>query len=258
MKNIRIIIAYDGTKYNGWQKQGNTTNTIQQKLEETVSKFVGEKIEIIGSGRTDAGVHALRQVANFHLSDEKWKELQVIYGDNSNKRDKINEYLPMDIKVSEWDDVEERFHSRLNATKKHYSYVIDNGDIEDIFRRKYATRIKDKLDIEAMKKAIAYLIGEHDFKCFCANKKMKKSTVRTIYDIDIVEDKGIITIDFFGNGFLYNMVRIITGTLIEIGLGKRSPEEMISIIDSKDRSRAGYLAPASGLFLNEVFYSKHT
>lgn len=256
MKNIKLTIAYDGTKYNGWQKQGNTDNTIQEKLETTIGKFVDEEIELAGSGRTDAGVHATGQIANFKITNESYNKIMSDYKELDNIRDALNEFLPKDIKVSMVEEVDERFHSRLNATKKHYSFTIDNGMIPDVFSRKYMIRIKEKLNINKMKEAAEYLIGEHDFKCFCANKKMKKSTVRTIYEINVTESNGIITIDYFGNGFLYNMVRIITGTLIEVGLSKREPEDMKRILESLDRANAGFTAPASGLFLKEVFYEK--
>lgn len=249
MKNIKLIISYDGTRYNGWQKQGNTKNTIQEKMEETISRIVGEKIELTGSGRTDAGVHALGQVANFHvlqmnITDRKLDKL----------KDDLNQYLPKDIRILHICEAPERFHARLNAVGKHYSYRIDNGDVADIFHRNYLVRLEEKLDIELMKKAAEYLIGKHDFMSFCANKKMKKSTVRTITKLDISEKDGIIRLDFYGNGFLYNMIRIIMGTLIEVGFGKRKPEDVKRIIEAKDRKEAGYLAPAKGLFLEEVFY----
>lgn len=256
MKNIKLTISYDGTKYNGWQKQGNTDNTIQGRLESTIGRFVEEEIELSGSGRTDAGVHARGQVANFKISDKTYERIKSIYPHMSDIREALNEYLPKDIKIIEVKEVDERFHARLNATKKHYSYTIDNALVPDVFARNYMIRIKEKIDVDSMRKAATYLIGEHDFKCFCANKKMKKSTVRTIYEINIKEENGIITIDYFGNGFLYNMVRIMTGTLIEIGLSKRKPEDMIRVMESLDRAAAGFTAPPAGLFLEKVFYER--
>lgn len=262
MKNIKLIISYDGTRYNGWQKQANTKNTIQEKMEETIAKLFGETIEIAGSGRTDAGVHARKQVANFYVSD---KALRKMMENKKNAehpkdcfiiiRDELNRYLPLDIRVIEISEEKERFHARLNAKGKHYSYRIDNGEVADVFGRKYMTRIEKKLDIERMRQAANYLIGEHDFKTFCSNKRMKKSTVRMIKNIVISENGGIIRVDFYGNGFLYHMIRIIMGTLIETGLGLREAYEMEQVMNSLDRSRAGYLAPASGLFLEEVYYS---
>lgn len=253
MRNIKIIIAYDGAKYNGWQKQGNTNNTIQQKIEDIFSKYFEENIEISGSGRTDAYVNALGQVANFHISDECYKK--VFLGKNTNKIMKeLNSYMPLDIRILKLSEASDRFHSRLNATGKHYSYRIDNGEVANIFERKYLYRITEKLDIKLMEQGIEYLIGEHDFKSFCANKKMKKSTVRNIYDIKITKENGIIKIDYFGNGFLYNMIRIMTGTLIEVGLKKRTPESIIQILEAKNRECAGYLVPGNALFLEEVYY----
>ncbi len=254
MKNLKLKIAYDGTKYNGWQKQGNTDNTIQEKLESTIGRFVGEEIEIAGSGRTDAGVHATGQVANFKLSNPAFEKLITQYSGLSGVRNALNEFLPKDIKIITVEEVNERFHARLNATKKHYSYTIDNGDVPEIFLRKYMMYVSEKINVDRMKQAAEYLVGEHDFKCFCANRKMKKSTVRTIYKIDISEENGIITIDYYGNGFLYNMVRIMTGTLIETGLSKKEPESVKEILESLDREKAGFTAPPYGLFLREVFY----
>ena len=254
MKNLKMIIAYDGAKYNGWQKQGNTDNTIQQKLEEILTRYFEEEIEVSGSGRTDAFVNALGQVANFHISDKTFEKVFEKKSYNE-VMSEINSYLPKDIRILEFSMVSDRFHSRLNATKKHYSYRIDNGDIANIFARKYLYRIEEKLDIDLMKKAGKFLCGEHDFKSFCANKKMKKSTIRTVYDIKITKENGIVRIDYFGNGFLYNMVRIMTGTLIEVGLKKRTPESMIEIIEAKSRESAGYMVPGNALFLEKVFYN---
>lgn len=254
IKNIKLIISYDGTRYSGWQRQGNTDNTIQERLEKSISKYVNEEVEVVGSGRTDAGVHALGQVVNFHITDKALELVDKVYGNDEGKRDALNEMLPNDIRVLKWDNASPRFHARLNATKKHYRYVIDNGDVANIFDRKYLMRVEEKLDIEAMKTGAGFLVGEHDFKNFCSNKKMKKSTVREIYDIKISKDNGIITIDYFGNGFLYNMVRIMTGILIEIGQGYVKPEGIEKIFNEEDRRLASFIAPAKGLFLCKVWY----
>lgn len=243
--NYRLLLQYDGTKLNGWQKQGNTDNTIQGKLEMILERMYGETIEIHGSGRTDAGVHALGQTANFH-APAKFSEKEI--------REILNEYLSKDIRVLKVDTVEERFHARLTAKGKTYEYRIDHGEVADPFTRKYTMREELPLNLDAMKAAAEYLLGTHDFKSFCANKKMKKSTVRTITKILMEEKQGLLTIRYTGNGFLYNMVRILTGTLIEVGRGKRSPEEMKEIIEAKDRGAAGFTAPAQGLFLVEVTY----
>ncbi len=273
MKNIKMIIAYDGARYNGWQKQGNTINTIQSKLENTISKLLDTEVELAASGRTDAGVNATGQVANFHV-DEKvlrdfyYKEKRILNGmyvceDESEHVElkiinvfkyAVNVYLPSDIRIISVSYAPDRFHSRLNAKAKHYSYHIDNKPVADIFGRRYLMRIDKTLDIVSMKKAAGYMLGEHDFAGFCSNKKMKKSSVRTIYSIEITDNDGIIIIDYVGNGFLYNMVRILTGTLIEVGKGEREPEDIIRIFETNDRSMAGFLAPAKGLFLEKVSY----
>ena len=243
--NYQLLLQYDGTKLNGWQKQGNTDNTIQGKLEAILERTYGTYIEVHGSGRTDAGVHALGQVANFHapavFSTEEIKDI-------------LNEYLSKDIRVLQVNVADERFHARLSAKGKTYEYHIDNGAVANVFTRKFVMREEQPLDLEAMKKAAEYFLGTHDFKTFCANKKMKKSTVRTITSIEIKEQNGMVTISYTGNGFLYNMVRILTGTLIEVGRGMRKPEEMPAVIAAMDRGAAGFTAPAQGLFLKEVYY----
>lgn len=244
--NYKLLLQYDGTKLNGWQKQGNTDNTIQGKLEEILKRTYGADIEVCGSGRTDAGVHALGQVANFHApAVYSVEEILSI----------LNEYLSKDIRVLKVETVDERFHARLTAKGKTYEYRIDNGKIANVFQRKFTMREENPLDLEAMKAASVHFLGTHDFKTFCANKKMKKSTVRTITSIIIEEKEGIVSIRYTGNGFLYNMVRILTGTLIEVGRGMRNPGEMKTVIEAMDRGAAGFTAPAQGLFLVEVSYT---
>ena len=244
--NYKLVLQYDGTKLNGWQKQGNTDNTIQGKLEAILEKMYGEYVEIHGSGRTDAGVHALGQVANFH-APAKFSVQEI--------KAALNEYLSKDIRVLEVETVDERFHARLTAKGKTYEYRIDNGEVANVFQRKHTMREEIPLDLDAMRKAASYFVGTHDFKTFCANKKMKKSTVRTITSIVIEKQEGIVSIRYTGNGFLYNMVRILTGTLIEVGRRKCRPEEMQGIIEAMDRGVAGFTAPAQGLFLVEVNYT---
>lgn len=247
MYAYKCIVAYEGTKYNGWQKQGNTDNTIQAKIENVLSKMLEEPIEIFASGRTDAGVHALGQTFHFHC-EQQLDEFKYI--------EEINHYLPQDIRVLSLVPCSMRFHARLNATKKTYQYRIDTSQYGNLFERNTMHHIKQPLDLEAIKKGASYLLGTHDFKSFCSNKRMKKSTVRTIYDIkiDYNSTKQTLLLTFIGNGFLYNMVRILSGTLIEIGLGLRSPSEIPAIIDSQDRASAGHTAPANGLFLVSVEY----
>ena len=244
--NYKLLLQYDGTKLNGWQKQGNTDNTIQGKLEAILEKMYGMYVEIHGSGRTDAGVHALGQVANFR-APEMFSLDEIL--------NTLNEYLSKDIRVLSVEEVDERFHARLTAKGNTYEYRIDNGKIANVFQRKFTMREENPLDLEAMRAAAVQFLGTHDFKTFCANKKMKKSTVRTITSIEIKEMDGIVSIRYTGNGFLYNMVRILTGTLIEVGRGKRNPAEMADVIHAKDRGAAGFTAPAQGLFLVEVDYA---
>lgn len=250
--NYKIIVQYDGTRYEGWQKQGNTDNTIQGKLEEVLGKMYGQEVEVHGAGRTDAGVHALGQTANFHLPDDwvkdEWK------GNTKEILAYLNRYLPEDIGVIAIEVVPERFHSRLNAKQKVYRYRISTNEIPNVFERKYIYPLNKKLDVGLMKEAGGRLSGTWDYKSFCSNKKTKKSMVRTLDKIKFEQKDGELWITFIGNGFLYNMVRILTGTLIEVGQGKRDPESMRAILDGKDRQLAGVTAPARGLSLIEVSY----
>lgn len=245
MKNYKIIIQYDGTRYSGWQAQKSTPDTIQAKIEHVLGTLANHPVEIMGSGRTDAGVHALGQVANFHIEDSFSKE-EILLA--------LNQYLPKDIAVCSIEEVDLRFHSRLTAVKKTYVYRIHTSPISNVFERKFVYDYQIPLDVEKMRQAAVHLVGTHDFKSFCANKKMKKSTVRTIYSIDIEELADEIKISYTGNGFLMNMVRILTGTLIEVGDGRRSADSMPDILLALDRETAGYTAPPQGLCLKEVFY----
>lgn len=245
MQNYKITIQYDGTRYNGWQRQGNTDNTIQGKLNEIIARYLGEEIDIAGSGRTDAGVHAYGQVANFKTGKCLDKDKFLV---------DINSYLPQDIRIIKVESVDERFHARLSAVSKTYEYVIDNGPVSDVFKRKYSCRVEEKLDVTAMCRAAELLTGTHDYLSFCGNKKFKKSSVRTVRDISITESQGKITISFSGDGFLQNMVRIMTGTLIEVGLGKKDADFMTEIIKARQREAAGMMAPPEGLFLRKVEY----
>lgn len=247
LKNYRMILEYDGSRYDGWQKQGNTNQTIQEKIESVLERMAGVPLEVHGSGRTDAGVHALAQVANFH-ADVDLSEREI--------KDYLNQYLPEDISVKSVERMNDRFHSRLNAQEKTYLYRIETAEKKRVFERKYIYGLGKSLDVEAMKRGASFLIGEHDFKSFCANKKMKKSTVRTIKNIEFEEDGSRLFIRFTGNGFLYHMVRILTGTLIEVGEGKRKPDELKHILAALDRSKAGFTAPPEGLFLEKVCYKE--
>lgn len=255
MYSYKCTVAYEGTRYNGWQKQGNTNNTIQGKLEEILSKMLEEPIEVNGSGRTDAGVHALGQVFHFHTTKNLLKE----YPDSSFIAE-CNSHLPLDIRILEATPCENRFHARLNAREKTYRYVLDISPYGNLFLRNTAHHVPAPLYIPAIKKGAAYLIGTHDFKSFCSNKRLKKSSVRTINDIQIEvdEEKQLLTFTFTGNGFLYNMVRILSGTLIEIGLGQRKADELPNILEGCDRALAGHTAPAKGLFLVKVSYQEQS
>ncbi len=273
-QNYKMILQYEGTRYDGWQKQGNTDNTIQGKLEKVLERMTGFFVEVHGSGRTDAGVHAAAQVVNFHLPDN-WKpeNLEKVSvsgtrqrealksGENNKPEEKwikayLNQYLPDDIAVTELTSVPERFHSRLSAVKKIYTYQIETGTKRDVFLRRTCYGLGQPLNVKAMQEAAALLTGTHDYKSFCGNKKMKKSTVRTIYRIEIRQEPGssLVKLEFEGNGFLQNMVRILTGTLIEVGLGEQDAKSMPEILAAMDRQAAGYTAPAEGLCLKQVFY----
>ena len=245
MRNIRLTLQYEGTRYQGWQRQESSDNTIQGKLEKLLSQMCGEQIEIQGSGRTDAGVHAKGQVANFHTHSRMSPEEMQAY---------INEYLPQDIAVTQIAEASERFHSRLNACGKCYCYQVWNSSIPNVFLRRYALEFPDNLDIAAMQEAASYLIGEHDFKAFTSTKKGKKSTVRRIDEIKIERTGDLITFTFRGNGFLYHMVRILMGTLLEVGQGKREAQAVLEVLVSVKREMAGPLVPSKGLTLMEVFY----
>ena len=246
MKNYKITIQYDGTKYNGWQRQKNTKNTIQEKFELVLSKMCAHNVEIFASGRTDAGVHAKCQVANFKCSIDK--TLDEI-------KDYLNHYLPQDILVTSIKEVPERFHSRLNAVSKTYEYTIATKK-PDVFTRKYVYFEESCPDVEKMKEVSQVFLGTHDFLGFSSVGKTKKSTVRTINFIDIQESDGLIKIRINADGFLYNMVRIIAGTIFDAGKGKISASDIENIFDTKKRAYAGVTLPACGLKLIEVFYKE--
>ena len=244
MRNLRLDICYDGTRYRGFQRQSGTDNTIQGKLERALSRILDEQIEISGSGRTDAGVHAKLQVVSFHcVSTMPSKEILS----------QLRRYLPEDIGIYSCKDASERFHARLNAKSKTYCYRVWNSEMPCVFDRRYVTVIPEKLDVEKMRQAADYFKGEHDFSAFCANKHMKKSTIRQIYTLEIKQIGEEIRFTVCGNGFLYNMVRILVGTLIEVGQGQRTPESIPGLFGA-ERALAGQLVPAQGLCLMEVTY----
>ena len=243
--NVKLTIQYDGTRYDGWQRQGNTDNTLQGRLEGVLSRMVGKPVEIQGAGRTDAGVHARGQVASVHMP-EGYTPQEV--------QDYLNRYLPEDVAVVEVVEVGERFHARLSATGKEYRYHIRMGSVPDVFARKYQYRVEEPLNIPAMERAAGYLTGKHDFRSFCGNRRFKKSTVRDVFHIGVEVCGSDLTLIYRGDGFLYNMVRILTGTLLEVGLGQRTPESMVDILEARERTAAGKTAPAQGLVLQQVFY----
>ena len=244
MRNLRLDICYDGTRYRGWQRLPGADFTIQGKLEQALSRILGEPIEISGSGRTDAGAHALGQVANFHcVSDMPCGEILS----------RLRRYLPEDIGIYSCREVPERFHARLNAKMKTYRYRLWNSASPCVFDRRFVCADPRPVDVDQMRDAASLLLGEHDFSAFCANKKMKKSTIRTLYSVEILQTGEEIQFFFTGNGFLYNMARILVGTLLEVGRGERTVESIPALFGGK-REEAGPLAPASGLCLMEVTY----
>lgn len=245
MYNYKLTIQYDGTRYRGWQVQGNTDLTIQGKLEGVLSRLTGQLVEVHGSGRTDAGVHALGQVANVKLSHPV--EPSELLGE-------LNRYLPADIGVIAAEPAPERFHARLNARSKTYRYRIWNSAIPNVLERSYLYVLPEPLDVAAMERAAADLVGTHDFRSFCGLKRFKKSTVRTITDIPITQHGSEVRLEFTGNGFLMRMVRILAGTLVEVGLGQRAADAMPAVLAAQDRAAAGPALPAQGLALVRVEY----
>ncbi|MFC0471092.1 tRNA pseudouridine(38-40) synthase TruA [Halalkalibacter kiskunsagensis] len=243
MNNYKLTIQYDGGRYKGWQRLGNNENTIQGKIENVLSEMVGKKIEIIGCSRTDAGVHALNQIANFK-TNEHWNEKEI--------KAYLNRYLPQDISVTKVTTVPDRFHARYNAGDKTYLYKIWNEDYTNPFMRKHSMHIEEKLDIARMQEASRYFLGEHDFTAFSNAKSKKKSMVRIIHSLDMKENDGFIDIRVRGNGFLYNMVRKMVGTLIEVGLGEIEAEMIPDILQAKERIQTGRLAEAGGLYLEKI------
>ena len=245
-QNYRIIVEYDGNNYSGWQIQKNTRETIQQKLEEAIAKINKSRVKVIGAGRTDAGVHAAGQSANFFLDvDIPVPKIPIA----------INTELPADIICKKAEKVDKNFHARYDARGKKYRYRILNSNFNSVFVRNFVYNVYKKLDLEIMKKAASIFEGCHDFASFCASGSSVDSTVRKISSIDLYKaENGEIWIDVVGNGFLYNMIRILAGTLIETGLGKRTLLELKNILQSCDRRNAGFTAPAQGLTLIEVFY----
>ena len=248
-RNYKMTLGYDGTRYFGWEHQPNTEMTIQGKLEAVLTRMVGlpedTPVTVIGAGRTDAGVHAREMTANVLLDTEMTEEEILEY---------LNRYLPEDIGVSDVRICADRFHSRFKAKGKTYCYTCWYGAGKPVFDRKYVTVLEERPDVERMRAAAEYLVGMHDFKSFCGNPKMKKSTVRVVYDIEIKEKGPYIRLYFHGNGFLQHMVRIMTGTLLEVGYGRMAPEDMERILAGMERKLAGPTAPPQGLCMMKVDY----
>lgn len=245
MRNIKLTITYDGKRYLGWQRLGDSDKTIQGKIESILKQMTGEEIEIIGSGRTDSGTHARGQVANFKTETSMTRAEML---------DFLNRYLPRDIVVTKVEEVQDRFHARYNCTGKQYSYYVWNNVIPTVFERNHSFHYPQKLDLDKMNQACEKLIGTHDFIGFSALKKSKKSTVRTIEKLSIEQEGSMLHFTFVGDGFLYKMVRIIVGTLLEIGSGSMDVTEIENIFEKKVRQQAGETVPAQGLFLDEVYY----
>lgn len=244
MKRVKLVVAYDGTNYHGWQVQDNGI-TIEEVLNRTISELVQEDIKVIGASRTDAGVHACGNVAVFDTESR-------IPGDKFSFA--LNQRLPEDIRIQKSCEVDADFHPRYADTVKTYEYNILNRRFELPTKRLYAAFCYYPMDIERMNQAAAYLVGEHDFKSFCSAGAQVQTTVRTIYAVNVTKEDDMVHIRITGNGFLYNMVRIIAGTLMQVGTGLMEPEQAKEILEARDRSKAGPTAVAKGLTLVEIRY----
>ncbi|RAT99757.1 tRNA pseudouridine(38-40) synthase TruA [Brevibacillus sp. Leaf182] len=244
MKRLRCVLAYDGTDFSGFQVQPDQV-TVQGEIEAALNRVTGEDIQVFGSGRTDAGVHARGQVIHFDTSSnipmDKWRFV-------------LNNQLPDSIVIRTVEEVDASFHARFDVQVKEYRYCIDNNPVADVFRHRYADHVRFPLDVDAMQQAAHYLVGEHDFTSFCSAKTFVEDKVRTVYGLTVEKIGDEVWVTCRGNGFLYNMVRIIVGTLVEVGQGKRSPTELREILAACDREKAGKTAPAKGLTMWEVVY----
>ena len=248
MKRVKLVVAYDGTNYCGWQVQPNAI-TVEGMLNKKLSELLKEEVKVIGASRTDSGVHALGNVAVFD-TEARIPGEKISYA--------LNQRLPEDIRIQRSEEVPIDFHPRYCKCWKEYEYRIYNAEFANPMERLYSYFVYKELNIENMQKAAAYLVGEHDFKSFCSTATQTENTVRTIYAIEIQKCGQIITIKVRGNGFLYNMVRIIVGTLVQTGLGFYEPEKVKEMLEAEDRTVAGPTAPACGLRLNEIFYDDIT
>ena len=244
MGNYQLTLSYDGTRYAGWQRQGNTGNTIQRKVEETLSRVLSESVRISGCGRTDAGVHAHMQVCSFVSS---------ALTDTAETLSALRRYLPEDIGAVSLSEAPPRFHARFSCKEKTYRYRVWRSDCPNVFERKYLYTFTEPLNLPAMREAADILTGKHDFAAFSSGHS-KKPTVRTVREISLTETGPELTMSFTGDGFLYHMVRIMAGTLLEAGLGRKTPADVQLTLEQKDRSLAGFTAPAQGLILWEIKY----
>ena len=253
-RNLLLTIEYDGSEFSGWQRQPER-RTVQGELERVLSKVCGVPIQINGTSRTDAGVHALGQRASFKLesgipTDKVKLAANNILAGGKNLASQVG-----DVRILQVEEMPEDFHARFDSKGKKYRYVIYNGEDQNIFCRKYCYQIQKPLDVDAMKEAAKHIVGTHDFASFqSAGGQERETTVRTVFGLDVFRNGQDVVIEIAGDGFLYNMVRIITGTLVEVGLGKRKADDLVSIIESTDRTKAGHKAPAEGLYLVEVYY----
>ena len=243
MANYKLVISYDGTRYKGWQKLGRNELTVQGVLEDAIQSVLDYPAELHGSGRTDAGVHAKGQAAS----------MKVPFLLKEDFRERMNQTLPDDIRLLGIEKVSGDFHARYSATRKTYSYWVDTNEKADVFLRKYACHHPAELNVRAMRTAAEKLVGSHDFSSF-TDDKTEKDKNRTIYSIQITEKKGMLKFEYQGDGFLQHMVRILTGTLLEVGLGKIQKEQIPEILAAKERAKSGFMAPAKGLFLESVDY----
>ena len=243
-KTYKLTIAYDGTRYYGWERQPGR-DTVQGKLEGVLERLAGEFVDVVGAGRTDAGVHARAMTAHA-IFDCAMTEEEI--------RDYMNRYLPEDIAVRDVAVASDRFHARYKAVGKTYCYTCFDGPVKPVFDRKYVTILKDSPDVAAMQRAAAYVKGKQDFASFCGNPRMKKSTVRVVDRSEIAKKSGYIRFTFHGTGFLQNMIRILVGTLLEVGYGRMEPGQMKEILAARDRRLAGPTAPPQGLCLIKVDY----
>ena len=253
-RNLLLTIEYDGSEFSGWQRQPER-RTVQGELERVLTKVCGVPVQINGTSRTDAGVHALGQRASFKLNSGIPTDKVKLAANNILAGGKNLASQVGDVRIIDIEEKDEAFHARFDSKGKMYRYVIYNGDDQNIFRRKYCYQVATPLDVDAMAEASKHIVGTHDFACFqSAGGQERETTVRTVYSLNVFRDGKDVVIEIAGDGFLYNMVRIIAGTLVEVGLGKRKPEDLISIIESTDRKKAGHKAPAEGLYLVEVYY----